>query len=158
MDVPSHLLYKGKSPIENIYVVDIREANPPEGEKGIHWTLFTTWPVTSIEEAKEKVVWYNCRWHVEELFRILKSGYKVESVKFGNAHALMNWCALRLMMAVKTLCILKYREDETEGSAKYFFNDLELKILEKMENRWISCLAFGKILWTRNSLAWPTQI
>ena len=138
MEVPLHHLYKGKSPIENIYVVDIREANPPEGEKGIHWTLFTTWPVTSDEEAKEKVAWYNCRWHIEELFKILKSGYKVESVKFSNAHALMNWCALRLMMAVKTLCLLKYRENESEDSAKHHFNDLELNILEKMENRLIS--------------------
>ena len=138
MDVPSQLLYKGKLPIENIYVVDVREVNPLKGEKGIHWTLFTTWPVTSDEEAKEKVAWYNCRWHIEELFRILKSGYKVESVKFSNAHAIMNWCALRLMMAVKTLCILKYREDETEDSAKNYFNDLELDILEKMENRLIS--------------------
>jgi hypothetical protein len=138
MGVPSHLLYKGKSPIENIYVVDIREKNPPKGEKGIHWTLFTTWPVTSDEEAKEKVAWYNCRWHIEELFRILKSGYKVESIKFSTAHALMNWCALRLMMAVKTLCILKFREDETRDSAKNYFNDLELKILEKMENTLIS--------------------
>jgi hypothetical protein len=33
---------------------------------------------------------------------------------------------------------IKIQEDETEDSAKYYFNDLELNILEKMEDRLIS--------------------
>ena len=102
--------HKNKKPIENIYVVDTREIDPPEGEPVVHWILLTTWKVVTLQEAIEKIEWYSARWFIEELFRLLKSGYKVEKVKFDNGQALMNWCALRLMQAIRLFHLLTQRE------------------------------------------------
>jgi len=129
---------KGKENIESIYVVDIRENDPDNEEDFLHWRLLTTWPVTTLEEAIEKIEWYKNRWLIEELFRVLKSGYKVESVRFDSGKALINWCALRLLMAVKLMYIRTHRDDETKNSAFNVFSESELKVLEACESKLIS--------------------
>jgi len=138
MEIPNSQRYrKGRERIPDIYVVDVREDDPPEGYEAVHWTLLTTWEVHTVEDALEKVHWYRCRWLIEELFRVLKSGYQVESVRFESGHALMNWCALRLMMAVKVMYLRTHREDETPESAKDAFTDIELEVLDACEDELI---------------------
>lgn len=129
---------KGRENIESVYVVDIRENDSDNKEGFLHWRLLTTWPVTTIDEAIEKIEWYKNRWLIEELFRVLKSGYKVESVRFDSGQALINWCALRLLMAVKVMYIRTHRDDQTENSAYNVFSESELKVLEACESKLIS--------------------
>jgi len=69
---------------------------------------------------------------------MLKSGYKVENIKFNTAKALMNWCALRLMMAVKILYLLKQRDVIIKDSAVPLFSEQEIQLLEKLEAKLIS--------------------
>ena len=134
MEVPKTQRHKKElGSISDISVVDIREENPPENEEGVHWMLLTTWKVGTPEEAVEKVEWYRCRWYIEEVFRVLKSGYQAESARFDNAHSLMNWCAMRLMMAVKVMYLRTHRDDETPGSAGEVFSPIELEVLEACE-------------------------
>lgn len=128
----------GKEPISGVYVVDIREENSDNPGETLHWKLLTTWPVYTIEEAIEKIEWYRSRWLIEELFRILKSGYQVESVRFDDGKAIINWCALRLLMAVKLLYIRTHRYDEKPDSAKNIFSEIEIKVLEACEPKLIS--------------------
>jgi IS4 transposase len=138
-EIPRSQKYrKGKESIDSVYIIDIRENNPDENGDCLHWRLLTTWPVTKLEEAIEKIEWYRNRWLIEELFRVLKSGYKVESVRFDSGKALINWCALRLLMAVKIMYIRTHRDDESPGSANTIFSDIELKVLEACESQLIS--------------------
>jgi hypothetical protein len=129
---------KGKEPISGVFVVDIREENNDSQEELLHWKLLTTWPVHTVEDAIEKIEWYRSRWLIEELFRILKSGYQVESVRFDDGNAIINWCALRLLMAVKLLYIRTHRDDEKTDSAKGVFSEIELEVLEACEPKLIS--------------------
>ncbi|HSJ74803.1 MAG TPA: IS4 family transposase [Gemmatimonadales bacterium] len=73
-------------PDKNLPVVEVtailaREENPPEGVEPVEWLLLTNLPVHSVEEAREKVQWYVCRWQIEVFFRILKSGCRVEQLQ-----------------------------------------------------------------------------
>lgn len=136
--IPKTHSKKNFKAIPNIYVIDVREIDPPQDEEPIHWTLLTTWKVDDLSSALEKVRWYSCRWYIEELFRILKSGYKVEKVQFDTGHALMNWCALRLMMAVRLLHLLTQRDVEIPDSALPYFSSEEIKILAYSEKKLIS--------------------
>jgi|GEM_PF-2330726 len=129
---------KGKEDIESVHVIDICEDVSGNAEDFLHWRLLTTWPITTIDEAIEKIEWYKNRWLIEELFRVLKSGYKVESVRFDSGKALINWCALRLLMAVKLMYIRTHRDDETKESAYNAFSEQELKVLEACESKLIS--------------------
>jgi hypothetical protein len=148
---------KDKMPVPDVFYIDIRETNCPETDAPLHWTLATTWPVQCIEDAIEKVEWYRCRWLIEELFRVLKSGYQVESVRFDDGAAIINWCALRLLMAVKLMYIRTHRDDETENSARAVFTDVELKVLKMFEPKLISAKSTIRRP-AQNTMAWASLL
>lgn len=52
-------------------VIEARESDRTE-EDSILWRLYTTWPVETFEEACQVIEWYNCRWFIEEVFKVLK--------------------------------------------------------------------------------------
>ncbi|WP_213457758.1 IS4 family transposase [Thiocapsa sp.] len=41
------------------------ELQPPPGEDPVEWLLLTNLPVTTPEQALEKISWYLCRWQIE---------------------------------------------------------------------------------------------
>ncbi len=43
--------------------------------------MLTTLPVTSTADATRVLRWYALRWRIEEYFRVLKSGCKVEELQ-----------------------------------------------------------------------------
>lgn len=67
-------------PVE-LWVVEAREVAPPAGEEPLVWVLLTTLPVATYEQAVEWLEVYLCRWEIELLHRVLKSGCKVEEIQ-----------------------------------------------------------------------------
>jgi head-tail adaptor len=55
----------GNDPLP-LYVVQVTEIAPPEGEKAIEWTLLTNERVQRFEDAWRVTGWYERRWVVEE--------------------------------------------------------------------------------------------
>ncbi len=80
-----------------------QEENPPKGEKPIQWTLLTNRTVDTLEEAKEKLDWYLCRWQIEVFFKILKSGCKVEELQLEHVDRIENALALYQIIAWRVL-------------------------------------------------------
>ena len=74
-DLPSTI--PGTQPVP-MSVVHLRETNPPDGEKPLEWFLLTSLPVDHFDAAVEIIGFYLRRWRIEDLFRVLKSGCKVE--------------------------------------------------------------------------------
>ncbi len=64
-----------------VYAVYALEIDPPEGEEAVSWMLLTTEAVTSSADAAKILRWYTYRWHIEEYYKILKSGCKAESYR-----------------------------------------------------------------------------
>jgi hypothetical protein len=62
-------------------IVYVREEHPPKGNKPIEWFLATTEPVTTPEEAYEKVGYYLQRWKIERFHYVLKSGCAIEKLQ-----------------------------------------------------------------------------
>jgi hypothetical protein len=71
-------------------VVSVREHTPPQGKEGLEWVLLTNVFVKNFEEAIERIRWYKLRWTIEEYFRILKSGCKIESSRLSTKERLEN--------------------------------------------------------------------
>jgi hypothetical protein len=61
-----------------LWIVDVRERNPPEGIQPVKWTLWTLYPVNQIEEAQKIVAIYAARWRAEDYFKITKTGCSLE--------------------------------------------------------------------------------
>jgi hypothetical protein len=70
-----------EQPTSVAWCVRVWELDPPAGEEGLEWLLLTSVPVESVEEAQQRVDWYECRWLVEEYHKALKTGVRIEQVQ-----------------------------------------------------------------------------
>ncbi len=55
-------------------------------------------PVTSAEDAKRLLEYYALRWRIENYFRILKSGCKVEELQHHRAERLERATAIKMVV------------------------------------------------------------
>ena len=62
-------------------LVEVWEPTPPAGAEPVHWLLWTLEPAETADEALEVVRKYTCRWPIEEMHLVLKSGCRVESLQ-----------------------------------------------------------------------------
>lgn len=87
--IPNHLKYKGAgyAPLSST-VIHVVEVTPLLDQEPIEWFLLTNMPLTSEEEAYEKVDWYVKRWQIERFHYILKSGCGVEKLQQHDAEKL----------------------------------------------------------------------
>jgi hypothetical protein len=56
---------KGRYPELTLTVIHAQERGMPQGREKIDWKLITDLPVSSREEAMEKLRWYSMRWKIE---------------------------------------------------------------------------------------------
>ena len=75
-------------------LVEVWEFHPPRGIEPVHWLLWTREPAATADEALEVVRKYTCRWPIEEVHLVLKSGCKVED------HRLETWDGLEKAVTV----------------------------------------------------------
>lgn len=61
-----------------LWVIDVCEPHPPDGENGVHWVLLTCLPLDTVADAFTVVQWYTSRWLVERFHYVLKSGCQLE--------------------------------------------------------------------------------
>lgn len=80
-----------------INVVELYEENPPESEAPIHWVLYTTLPIDTKEQVFDVIEGYMKRWMVELFFKTLKSGMKIEDMKY---HTLKRYLAAFAILVV----------------------------------------------------------
>ncbi|TWT86395.1 IS4 family transposase [Stieleria varia] len=72
----------GRAPDVTINVVEAVETDAPEGEEPIRWLLFTSLPISTISEIERVIGSYCRRWDIELYFKTLKSGMKIEKLKY----------------------------------------------------------------------------
>ena len=118
-----------------VYVVRAQEINPPKGVERIDWTLLTNVPVTSFEEAIERINWYKLRWKIEEYFKILKSGCKIEDSRLSTKERLERLIALKSIIAFKILYLSKVSLFHPEEPCIKILTSQEWETLYRREHR-----------------------
>ena len=98
-------------------------AEPPE------WFLLTTVPVTSAEDAMRILQWYTLRWRIEDYFRILKSGCKVEELQHHSAERLERAIASKMVVGWRIQLMVRLGREVPELPAEIVFSDIELRVL-----------------------------
>ncbi len=118
-----------------IYVINAKEINPPEGVEAIDWTLLTNIPVTSFEEAIERINWYKLRWRIEEYFKVLKSGCKIENSRLSTRERLERLIAIKSIIAFKILYLSKVALSHPEETCIKILTSQEWKALYMREHQ-----------------------
>jgi len=80
-------------------VVWAREVDGPKGADALDWMLYTSHEVASLENAFTVIGWYKERWLIEEYFKALKTGCKMESRQLRGGQALESLCGLLCVTA-----------------------------------------------------------
>lgn len=114
---------------------EVAESVPPK-EEPIHWRLLTTHPVESLAQAKQIVAWYRERWHIEQIFRLLKhAGLDVEDSELESGHALRRLSILALGAALDVLRLLRAERGESEQPMEQVFSALQQQCLQAAARR-----------------------
>lgn len=124
---------KGKYPDQvSLYAVEAVEVNPPPGQQAVHWRLLTTHPIETYEHALQMIQWYRWRWHIEQLFAILKQrGLDIEASQQESMVAIQKLCMLALSVAVRILQLTLGRDHQTASDA-IVFNQTQQQCLEQI--------------------------
>lgn len=91
-------------------MVEALEENPPEGEAPIRWVLFTTLPIPTVEDIESVLDGYCKRWAVELYFKTLKSGLKIEDMKYETLD--------RYLVAFSMLTVVAWRVEYLKGATR----------------------------------------
>lgn len=114
-----------------MWVVCVREDNPPKGATPLEWVLLTNVAVTTEADAWERVAWYECRWVLEEYHKAQKTGCAIEELQFASSQALEPMIALLSVVAVTLLNLREAarRPDAKERKASEVVDPQYIKVL-----------------------------
>lgn len=112
-----------------MYAIYVLETNPPDNEDAVEWMLLTNLPIISYEDAYEKVLWYCLRWRIEMFFKVLKSGFRVESCRLGHADRLAKYLTVMSIVAWRIFMITFIARTNPKTPCSTFLSDQEWKVL-----------------------------
>ena len=110
-------------------VVELREPHPPLGAEPVHWVLWTTWPIDTVEQCTAVVEGYRLRWRVEDFHRVLKEGCRIERVQFKTAKRIEIHLAFCSGVAARLLEITHWARTSPKVSCTEFLSELEWHVL-----------------------------
>ena len=125
---PVALPCPGAAPVE-LWVVHAREERPPPKAEALEWFVLTTLSVTSTADAQRVLRWYALRWRIEDYFRILKSGCKVEELQHHTAERLERAIAIKMVVGWRIQLMVRLGREVPELPSELLFSDGELRVL-----------------------------
>ncbi len=75
------------------------EPEAPPGEEPLDWKLLSSVPVTTGEDALERLEWYAARWSIEQWHKILKDGCRIEMRQLQSAERLKRLITIYAVIA-----------------------------------------------------------
>ncbi len=119
-----------------IYVVEAREENPPEGVEPLYWRLLTTIPVTSKDLAEKIISYYRKRWHIESYFKVLKKGCcDVESCCLQTGGKLEKYLSVFAIIAWRIYWMVHINRYAPDSPCTFVLTDTEWKTLYCRTNK-----------------------
>ena len=85
--------------------------------------------MTSTADAQRVLRWYALRWRIEDYFRILKSGCKVEELQHHTAERLERAIAIKMVVGWRIQLMVRLGREVPELPSELLFSDGELRVL-----------------------------
>ncbi len=109
--------------------VSVRERRPPPDREPLHGVLRTTEGGPDLEHARRIVAGYEARWTLEEYFRVLKVGTRIENRRLDDADDLRKTLAFEAGTAGRIMNLERLARDRPNQPALDLFTNRELEIL-----------------------------
>jgi hypothetical protein len=139
-------------------LVEVLEEAPPAGCEPLHWRLLVSHPVESAEAARAIVELYRQRWHIEQLFRSLKSqGLDIEASQIDSAEALVKMVALALIAAAKVVQLVQGRRASPRPATDVIAPD-QLPLVDRLQHKLEGRTQAQKNPHPRGSLPWLSWV
>jgi hypothetical protein len=126
---------KRRYPELTLTVIHAQERGTPQGREKIDWKLITDLPVSSGEEAMEKLRWYSMRWKIETFHKILKSGCKAEESRLRTAARLANLIAVFCILSWRIFWLTMMNRALPDAPPTLAFTALEIRLLDYLTKR-----------------------
>ena len=121
---------RGLPPSVRLRLVDVREINPPAEAEPLHWRLLSTHEITDAAGAWQIVGWYQLRWVIEQLFRVMKSqGLQLEDSQLASAERLVKLAAAATKAACVDIQLTQSRDGTDQMPASNLFSEPEIQTL-----------------------------
>ena len=127
---------ESREPVDML-AVSATEPNPPAGKDPLNWLLLSTEDSADAETAQTIVTWYERRWTIEEYFKVLKTGTRVEDRKLDHADDLRKCVAFDAITACHVFDLERIARDTPDIHANHVVSDDEIAIL------YIRLMAYG---------------
>jgi len=118
-----------------VNVVLVRELNPPKGDEPVEWMLVTTLPIKTADNVRTIIQYYTVRWLIEVLFRVLKSGCRVEERRFEHIDRLLPCLAIYVIVAWRTLMVCRMGRSCADVDCEVIFEPEEWKAVYMVVER-----------------------
>ena len=79
------------------------EVDCPEGETALDWMLYTSHEADTFDAAWQVIEWYEQRWLIEEFFKALKTGCKMEERQLHSSDGLESLCGVLCVTSCRLL-------------------------------------------------------
>ena len=110
-------------------LVEVWEFDPPRGIAPVHWLLWTREPAATADEALEVVRKYTCRWPIEEVHLVLKSGCKVEAHRWETWDGLEKAVTVNAAVAARIVSLRDLARETPEAPATEVLSTDEVEVL-----------------------------
>ena len=114
-------------------LVEVHEINPPSGVEPLHWRLLTTHAILDVAAAWQIVGWYQLRWVIEQLFRVMKTqGLQLEDSQIATAERLVKLAATATKAACIDIQLTQERDGKHHLPASTVFTEPEIDTIEAL--------------------------
>lgn len=162
---PSHYTHahnKNKGDLDQVlYLVEVKEqpCSVPPNEEPIHWRLLTSWPLHTLAQAQQVVQAYQNRWHIEQLFRVLKKqGFQIEQSQYRNPYITEKIAVMALKASADALKLTQVRDGQTFVPIQTMFAEEECLLLSQFNEKLSGQTPIVVNPHQANSLAWAAWV
>ena len=138
-------------------IVDVKEASSKPNK--VHWKLWTSKPINTLQEAKEIIDIYKSRWHVEEMFRLMKTeAFDIESSELEKPENLFKLGVLVMEASLMIKQLKAVREEESNIRVDSLFSPEEIECLTALNVELKGTTVKQSNPFNHESLSWASWI
>lgn len=114
-------------------LIEVREVDPPADVEPLLWRLLTTHEIADAAAAWQIVGWYQLRWVIEQMHRVLKSqGLQLEDSQLATAERLEKLAAVAVKAACIDIQLTQERDGKHQLPGATVFTEAEMDTIEAL--------------------------